>query len=246
MLNGFLVTVLLVPAVVTGGDEFISRGGGTATTARISESGLVGPTIQMGRYGNALRGRAFGAPIEVSWNAERVVGLTGGAPVNLRYQRGPDGILRLDGMYAGNLTHLAIGADGVTGYIGPRDFALDKHDGVLVGLYPIPEQVEIPQALARLEVGEQAALLPVLLAGFAGPQAALQRSPAPGPRRPPATAHLDYDNLFRVSPPAGWPTARPAHHRPEPVAPIPVHGIGSIPASGGAGSSVAAPAPHIR
>jgi hypothetical protein len=224
-------------------DEFVARGYGFATTVHVYDQSLIGPTVQMGRYGHTLRGRAWGAATEVSWDAERVTGLSGGAPVNLAYRVQPDGALRLDGMYAGNLTHLEIGPFGIRGHIGPRDFALDGRGGLFVSLMPTFYQIELPRRLAKREPGELAATLPILLAGFAGPSTT---PVVPRPRMLPASdTHAD---LFRVTPPAGWPWSptAPAHVRMTPTGLGGGGGGGSMSTQSSMSSSTAHSHSHSR
>ena len=232
-----VLALLLTFGADVGGnvDEFVARGNGFATTVHVYDHSLIGPTVQMGRYGHTLRGRAYGAATEVSWDAERVTGLSGGAPVNLAYRIEPDGALRLDGMYAGNLTHLEIGSFGIRGHIGPRDFALDGRGGVFVSLVPTYYEIELPRALASREPGELAATLPILLAGFAGPSTT---PVVPKPRMLPEV--VDNRDLFRVTPPAGWPTSPTAPARVTMTPPsLGSHGSGSSAASSSMSSSTA-------
>ena len=204
MAQAILALLFAVGSDVGGNvDEFVARGYGFATTVHVYENSLIGPTVQIGKYGHTLRGRAWGAATEVSWDSARVTGLSGGAPVNLAYHLEPDGALRLDGMYAGNLTHLEIGPFGIRGHIGPRDFALDGRGGTFVSFIPTAFEVELPRSLSRREPGELAATLPILLAGFAGPSTT---PVVPRPRVLPDAVDTNFASLFRVTPPKGWPT----------------------------------------
>jgi len=98
---------------------------------------------------------------------------------------------------------------------------------VFVSQLPTPFEVEIPQTLARREVGEQAATLSILLAGFAGPST---EPVVPAPRVLPRiaarhTMPVAPQTPFRVTPPEGWP-------RPLTMAPI------GGPVSGGGGGHI--------
>lgn len=245
MAHGILALLLTLGTDVgnSSPDEFVARGPGFATTVRFYEHSLIGPTIQMGRYGRTLRGSAYGAATEMSWDDTRVTGLSGGAPVNLAYRVEADGSLRMDGMFAGNLTHLEVGPLGIRGHIGPRDFVMDGRSGVFLSLFPAPVEIEIPSALRAREPGEQAAVLPILLAGFAGPSTT---PVVPQPRVLPEILARrknvqgnDYADAFRVAPPPGWPHMTATSPRGR----IPSGGIsGSI--GSGASSSTSTAASH--
>jgi hypothetical protein len=241
MAHGILALLLVWGAdVTTNGDEFVARSAARATTVRVFEHSLIGPTIQLGKYGRTLRGTVWGAPTEVSWDGARVTGLSGGAPIDLAYRIEPDGELRMDGMFAGNLTHLYVGAMGIHGHIGPRDLALEARDGMYAGLFPTWMEIEIPRTLAAREPGELAATLPILLAGFAGPADAwfvpprrLLPTVVEKPKGP-----VDYADAFRVAPPPGWPTAaKPPRHA---TMGAPISGTGSV----GSSSSSSTTASH--
>jgi hypothetical protein len=238
MAHGILALLFVLGTdVTTKGDEFVARGIGAATTVHVYEHTMVGPTIQLGRYGRTLRGSAYGAATDISWDDSRVTGLTGGAPINLAYRVEPDGELSVDGLFAGNLTHLHVAATGIHGHIGPRDFALDAHEGMFVSLFPTWLEVEIPRTLASREPGELAATLPILLAGYAGP-ATIPNFPARPmlreilARRKQVGGPVDYKDAFRVAPPPGWPKA------PAPTRAHVVSGIGSTGSIGSSSSKV--------
>ena len=181
----FALLVALSAQPTAADDLFVARGGGTETIAQMFTHNLLGPDVQLGFFGHALRGRAFGVKVDLSWDAGHVIGLVGGARVDLTY-RERDGRLELDGTFAGGATHLSFGPAAIVGNIGHQKWAMTQSEGQYVG---DGMQIDIPQALALREAGERAAVLPVLLVGVTrAPKSAID------PRQ------------FRVVPPAGWPS----------------------------------------
>src|SRR5687768_18593874 len=69
----------------TGDDDqyFVLRIPGGANEAKMSRDGLSGSEVQMTRYEHSLRGRAYGATVELHWTEEQVTGNVGGSPVDL-------------------------------------------------------------------------------------------------------------------------------------------------------------------
>jgi hypothetical protein len=175
-----LVTLSGQPAAAD--DLFFARGVGNETFARVFEHNLLGPAVQIGVLGHSVRGRAFGARADLTWDGERVTGQVAGGRVDLKY-RDDEGRLALDGVFAGSAIHLELSPTDIAGHIVGRQLALKGADGIFAS-----EDLEIgiPEALSARDAGERAAVLPLLIAGVTG----VKRAEAP---------------LFRVAPPVGWP-----------------------------------------
>ena len=189
MLQPIWALLFLFSAQPTGaGDLFFARAPGNETVARVFEHNVLGPAIQVGFLGHSVRGRAWGAKADLNWDADRVSGQFGGLRVDLKYRAEADGHLTMDGVFAGSAIHLDLSTTTITGHIGTRHLALTGSEGVFTG---DGLEIDIPQALRARVAGEQAAVLPLLLAGVT--------------RATQSDAHL-----FRVAPPAGWPTQETA------------------------------------
>ena len=159
-----VLTLLLTLSVqpTAANDLFVARGTGNETAARVFDHNVLGPAIQVGLLGHAVRGRAWGAKTDLVWDGERVRGQLGGSRVDLKYREDVSGRLIIDGTFAGGTIHLDVSPTAINGRMGERRLALTGEGGVFTSE---GFEIDIPQALNAREAGERAAMLPLLLAG---------------------------------------------------------------------------------
>src|SRR5499427_2070372 len=148
-------------------DDFLLQQPGASLTAKVDAKGISGPAVQLGRSSGQLRGRIGRQAADLEFTADRVTGLVGRAPVNLRVTRTDDGI-HLRGLYAGRLSNLRIGPSGLSGSLGRCGFTLsaegNRYEGERsCGGLPVPVVVQIPARLAQRPMGEFAASIVALL-----------------------------------------------------------------------------------
>lgn len=165
--------VLITLGVLAGGAalaqqpaEYIDlRTPGIMLTARITEDGLSSPDLQLGLDDEGLRGRAFGRPVNLSFQDGRVGGIYGGGPVDLRVKEDGD-TLQARGTFGGKLTNFRISPKGLTGDVGRCSYQLsatqqqDRYQGWRSCGYGLenPVTLSIPPSIA----GDDERLMAVL------------------------------------------------------------------------------------
>jgi hypothetical protein len=97
-------------------------------TARVSEDGLSSPQLQLGLSDDAIRGRAFGLPVNITLGEGKVGGIYGRGPVNLSLKE-EDGALEARGTFGGNLTHFKVSPKALTGTVGRCSYELTAAEG---------------------------------------------------------------------------------------------------------------------
>lgn len=133
-------------------------------TARVTETGLSSPQLQLGLTEDALRGRAFGLPVNITLQDHRISGIYGQGPVNLRLKEEGD-TLEARGTFGGQLTNFKVSPQGLSGTVGRCSYQLtaaqeDRYQGWRSCGYGLetPVTLSIPPTLA----GDDAQLIATL------------------------------------------------------------------------------------
>jgi hypothetical protein len=103
--------------------------GGDALVLRVTATRVTGADVSLEQFceegGTAIRGRAFGRPVNVDVNEDRVTGLAGGHPIDLEVSvHGPG--LHLEGTVAGAPARFAIGPHAAQGTLGRCSYELAR------------------------------------------------------------------------------------------------------------------------
>jgi hypothetical protein len=156
------------------GDTFsLWTDAGRAVVARVSACEVSSADVRLSRYrtssGSAIRGTAFGQPVNVDTSAEEVTGLIGTTPLDLTVTR-EDGGLRLTGLVRGAPSDFRLDARGAQGTLGACSYELSRADLTYEGRRSCggsPEGVtlRLPRSLGTWSDEARAALLAVLLSG---------------------------------------------------------------------------------
>ena len=94
-----------------------------ALNARVTATDLTSPDLQIGFSDDALRGRAFGRPLNLTLDTARVRGIYGSGPVDLRLTQ-EDGALRAKGTFGGQLTDFQVTQQTFKGDVGRCSYQL--------------------------------------------------------------------------------------------------------------------------
>jgi len=150
-------------------EELQLHAGDTVIEAKLSKDGLLGPNVQVQRYGSAIRGRAFNAPVSLQVTEGRVSGQVGSRPVNLQVNQSNDGV-DVNGLFAGQLSNLKIRPTALSGRIGHCDYDLTLAGDHYSGFrtcdgqgFPIPTTLQLPSGMSSLSDAQQVAFLGLLL-----------------------------------------------------------------------------------
>ncbi len=126
----------------------------SSLTARASEDGLTSPQLQLGLTDDAVRGRAFGLPVNISLGDKKVGGIYGRGPVDLTLKEEND-TLEARGTFGGNLTHFKVSPKALTGTVGRCSYQLTATEGARYQGYrscgrglETPVSLSIPPAIA--------------------------------------------------------------------------------------------------
>jgi hypothetical protein len=137
-------------------------------TARVSEDGLSSPQLQLGLSDDAIRGRAFGLPVNITLDDKKVGGIYGRGTVNLELKEEGD-TLEARGTFGGNLTNFKVSPKALTGTVGRCSYQLtaaegDRYRGQRSCGYGLenPVVLSIPPSLAESDARLAASLAIVL------------------------------------------------------------------------------------
>lgn len=142
--------------------------GGAVTEAKVTDSAVVGPDVQVNVSSSGLRGKAFNRPVEVTWKADEVTGMIGRTPVQLSVRREGDQ-LYAHGLFEGRLSDLRVSPTGIEGPIGSCSYSLKGSQTEYQGFRSCsqapqsPTTVEIPPGLWEKPDAEKIALLALML-----------------------------------------------------------------------------------
>ena len=109
-----------------GGGDIVLNVSGQATSARLSQGELTGPQVSVALSRDALRGRAYGAVLDLSLSADRVTGLLGGQQVGLQLERLQPQGFRAQGPLAGTLSNFTFTPEALDGQVGPCSYSLRR------------------------------------------------------------------------------------------------------------------------
>jgi hypothetical protein len=147
------------------------RGG--VIEARVGARDIVGPEVNVARYhepeGGAMRGKAFGLPVNLAIDAGRVTGLVGGQPVDVTVTR-EGRALRVDGIVRGSPSSFRIDPLAAKGRLGSCSYELARDRDVYTGRRACGGgsawvRLRVPDTLACWQDAERAAAFAVVLGG---------------------------------------------------------------------------------
>ncbi len=150
-------------------DTFVVQlGGGGVLEAKLTQSELLGPDVQVKVSSSGLRGTAFNRPVDVSWKGDELTGLIGRAPVQLSVKREGEQIVA-HGLYGGRLSNFRVSRQGMEGTIGSCGYSLKGSGTEYQGFrgcsqsVQSPTTVRIPPAFWEMPDAEKIALLGLML-----------------------------------------------------------------------------------
>ena len=133
----------------------------------VGERAVVGRTSALKVDGEAMRGRYRNVPVSLTWSGQYLKGVVGGQPTRLELANGDD--TRFLGAFAGLPVDLVIEKGGLSGRVGECHYALFRVKGGFRGPASCggarqnDSQVVFPDELAQKPLGQQAALLALML-----------------------------------------------------------------------------------
>lgn len=159
---------LRLPETGDSAEYFVLRVPGGAAEAKLSREGISGSDVQVNRFEDSLRGRAYGMTVELYWTEEEVKGTVGGSPVDLKVEQ-VENQLRIRGLYAGRMGNFTIQPGKLEGSLGGCTYTMQTQDGgtyvgqMTCGGIPIDANLQLPPALATYYPAEIAAHLAAFL-----------------------------------------------------------------------------------
>ena len=127
---------------------------------------ISGPNIEVSRYGNAYRGRAYGEIVDLEWEGDTLVGRIGnGMGTALRFREYPDGYT-MEGTFSGGRGFVALRGNQIKAVAGGRRFELATNDGLVyrdVRNTVRPMEVVLSPEVTALPAREQAVALAMFL-----------------------------------------------------------------------------------
>jgi hypothetical protein len=159
-----------VAACSAAADDVSVRSPSRAESARVTSTGLQGPLTNVSFFGDQLRGRVDGSPVNVRVDdlALRVTGILGEAPVDLQIRPTEQG-LQVNGLLGGALSNFEVGPTALQGRIGRCSYDLrwtgDAYEGhrACSGRNIEPVSVQQPRTLVTLPPARFVALLTLML-----------------------------------------------------------------------------------
>lgn len=133
----------------------------------VGSSAVVGRTSALRVDEDELRGRYRSVPVDLSWNGQYLRGTVAGQHTRVELAEGDD--VRLKGAFAGMPMDLVIEKGGLSGRVGECHYALFRVKGgfrgpaTCGGARQDDSVLVFPDALTRKPLGEQAALLALML-----------------------------------------------------------------------------------
>jgi hypothetical protein len=153
--------------------RFVLTGIRRPIVATISEAGIQGPELNLGRSRNQngtidWRGTAFNQPVNVTVSDNGAEGLVGKGPFNLHVEPGPDGFAA-NGLVRGVPSTVTVSKSRINGGFGPCGYDIVFQGQAYVGprscgsTGPIQVGVTLPTILATWKDPEVATVLEFLL-----------------------------------------------------------------------------------
>ncbi len=99
------------------GQYFVLRTQSGIADAMVTLHDITGPNVSLTRYGDSVRGHAFGQTVDFFWSDGDLKGNLGGAPIDLKVDQVDDAI-EIQGLYAGRQGTLTIKPGILKGTIG--------------------------------------------------------------------------------------------------------------------------------
>lgn len=156
----------------SGGEYFSMRTDDGVAEARVTRDEISGPDMQLTRYDDSLRGRAFGRSVELFWSDDQVRGsvtpMDGHSwPIDLVVEQEQD-LIEIRGLYNGRQGTLTIKPGVLEGTMGACTYGLRSDGGAYFGQATcggVPNQtvLSLPPMIATLDPVEIAAYLAVFL-----------------------------------------------------------------------------------
>jgi len=172
------VSCLIAAGLLAGGVAVAQEGSGnlhlrtptSSVTARVTESDITGPDLQLSHAPDAMRGRAYGRTVSLQIKDDLIGGLIGDQPVRLRLEKDEDGELEAKGTFAGTYMNLELDREELKGRVGNCAYELEAREQRYEGWrscggppeYPV--FLEIPPSLARSGNATTLAAIALLLA----------------------------------------------------------------------------------
>jgi hypothetical protein len=145
--------------------------GGRNVSVLVSERSITGPMIRVTRYeeasDHAMRGEAFGLPVNVDVTAEGASGLYGGGPFDVKVGRVGD-TMNVRGMVHGRSSDFSLSPQRLRGNVGECGFEMIRRGSDYVGSRGCRQGVQnaslsFPAAFGRWSMPEMATALAILL-----------------------------------------------------------------------------------
>jgi hypothetical protein len=159
---------------VPAGGRFVLTGIRQPIVALITDQGIQGPDVNLGRYpgesgGTGWRGKAFGRDVNLTITEDSADGLVGRSPYNLRVTKQPDGMV-VNGLILGIPSTVTIGKARINGAFGRCGYDLRFQGQAYVGPRscggsPIQVGVTLPPILNTWPDAEVATALSLLMSG---------------------------------------------------------------------------------
>lgn len=143
----------------------------------VGEHSVVGRTSDLVVKDGELRGRFRTLPVDLSWNGQYLTGVINGQPTRLELAEGDD--VQLQGTFAGEPMNVVVEKGGLSGKVGGCTYALFRvHGGfrgprVCHGNVQTVVELQYPEAMAQKPLGQQAALLALMLSPLYRPTASI-------------------------------------------------------------------------
>jgi hypothetical protein len=144
------------PALASEPTQYLDlRTPAASLTARVTKDGLSSPDLQLGLTDTALRGRAFGRPVNIALGDDHIGGIYLGGPVDLKLKEDGD-TLEARGSFGGQLTNFKVSPKSLTGTVGRCSYQLtaakeqDRYQGTRSCGFGLenPVTLSIPPAIA--------------------------------------------------------------------------------------------------
>jgi hypothetical protein len=169
---GGLVTAGLLAwgsAVAAENQDISLHTPGEALTATVKGNNIESPNLQLYSSSDAVRGRAFGRVVNLDLNTDKVSGIVGGQPTDLKLTPQSGGGLKAVGMLGGSLSNFKVTPKEISGTVGRCSYELrftgNRYDGwrSCNGRIENPVSLELPETLAQGNNAQVAATLGLIL-----------------------------------------------------------------------------------